>query len=192
MSYITRKVILVGDAGVGKTTFIKRHRTGEFEKRYIATIAAEVHKLKFHTNNGTIVFDLWDCAGDDRFAGLGEGYYTGADAAIIMFDVTNKNSYKNLDKWYQSIKKKRGYIPIVICGNKVEIDTHKMKPREINFHRKKSLQYYNLSAKSNYHFDAPFLYLARRLFMNKELKFISYPDLSPPETPFSERLSNSI
>jgi GTP-binding nuclear protein Ran len=57
------KVILVGDGGVGKTTFIRRHLSGKFEKRYIATLGVEVHPVDFHTNYGIIRFNMWDTAG---------------------------------------------------------------------------------------------------------------------------------
>jgi small GTP-binding protein len=61
------KVMLVGDGGVGKTTFVKRHMTGEFERRYIATMGVEVHPLKFCTNFGTIIFNVWDTAGQEKY-----------------------------------------------------------------------------------------------------------------------------
>src|SRR5687767_6848947 len=57
------KLVLVGDGGVGKTTFVKRHITGEFEKKYIATMGVEVSSLPFHTTLGKLVFNLWDTAG---------------------------------------------------------------------------------------------------------------------------------
>ena len=59
------KLILVGDGGVGKTTFVKRHLTGEFEKKYVATLGVEVHPLLFHTNRGAIKFNVWDTAGQE-------------------------------------------------------------------------------------------------------------------------------
>lgn len=67
-------MILVGDGGVGKTTFVKRHLTGEFEKKYVATLGVEVYPLRFHTNCGVIQFNVWDTAGQEKFGGLRDGY----------------------------------------------------------------------------------------------------------------------
>ncbi len=68
------KLVLVGDGGVGKTTFVKRHLTGEFEKKYVATLGVEVHPLQFHTNFGELYFNVWDTAGQEKLAGLRDGY----------------------------------------------------------------------------------------------------------------------
>ena len=69
------KLVLVGDGGVGKTTLVKRHLTGEFEKKYIPTLGVEVHPLKFTTNCGPLAFNVWDTAGQEKFGGLRDGYY---------------------------------------------------------------------------------------------------------------------
>ena len=71
----TFKLILVGDGGTGKTTFVKRHLTGEFQKKYVATIGVEVHPLYFHTSRGVVCFNVWDTAGQEKFGGLRDGYY---------------------------------------------------------------------------------------------------------------------
>ena len=97
------KLILVGDGGVGKTTFVKRHLTGEFEKKYVATLGVEVHPLLFHTNRGPIKFNVWDTAGQERFGGLRDGYYIQGQCAIIMFDVTSRITYKNVPNWHREI-----------------------------------------------------------------------------------------
>lgn len=70
----TFKVVLVGDGGVGKTTFVKRHISGEFEKRYLATMGVEVRPLRFQTNFGPILFNVWDTAGQEKLGGLRDGY----------------------------------------------------------------------------------------------------------------------
>jgi GTP-binding nuclear protein Ran len=70
----TFKLLLVGDGGVGKTCFVKRHLTGEYQKKYIPTVGVEVHPLKFATNYGIICFNAWDTAGQERFGGLRDGY----------------------------------------------------------------------------------------------------------------------
>jgi GTP-binding nuclear protein Ran len=68
------KLVLVGDGGVGKTTFVKRHLTGEFEHQYMPTHGVEVHPMVFYTNHGPIRFNVWDTAGQERFGGLRDGY----------------------------------------------------------------------------------------------------------------------
>ncbi|KAI8881714.1 GTP-binding nuclear protein GSP1/Ran [Backusella circina FSU 941] len=182
------KLVLVGDGGTGKTTFVKRHLTGEFEKRYVATLGVEVHPLQFHTNFGTIVFNTWDTAGQEKFGGLRDGYYIGGQCAIIMFDVTSRITYKNVPNWHRDLVRVCENIPIVLCGNKVDIKERKVKAKTITFHRKKNLQYYDISAKSNYNFEKPFLWLARKLIGNTNLDFVAAPALAPPEVQVDAQL----
>jgi len=174
------KLVLVGDGGVGKTTLVKRHLTGEFEKKYIPTLGVEVHPLKFNTNCGPITFNVWDTAGQEKFGGLRDGYYIQGNCAIIMFDVTSRITYKNVPNWHRDIIRVCENIPIVLVGNKVDIKERMVKARNIQFHRKRNLQYYDLSARSNYNFEKPFLWLTRRLTNQRNLEFIG--DIAhPPE-----------
>lgn len=113
--------------------------------------------------------------------------------AIIMFDVTARLTYKNVPTWHRDqcrlystacffhvfryskwlwfltasifvlFFRMCENIPIVLCGNKVDVKNRQVKAKQVTFHRKKNLQYYEISAKSNYNFEKPFLYLARKL-----------------------------
>ncbi|CAO3611754.1 unnamed protein product [Cunninghamella blakesleeana] len=185
----TFKLVLVGDGGTGKTTFVKRHLTGEFEKKYIATLGVEVHPLTFNTNFGNICFNTWDTAGQEKFGGLRDGYYIQGQCAIIMFDVTSRITYKNVPNWHRDLVRVCENIPIVLCGNKVDIKERKVKAKTITFHRKKNLQYYDISAKSNYNFEKPFLWLARKLVGNANLEFVAAPALAPAEVTVDRALA---
>ena len=167
----TFKLVIVGDGGTGKTAFVKRHLSGEFEKKYIPTIGVEVHPMVFNTNCGKIQFNVWDTAGQEKFGGLRDGYYIQGQCAIIMFDVTARETYKNVQVWHRDLVRVCENIPIVLVGNKCDIKDRKVKPRQITFHRKKNLQYYDVSAKSNYNFEKPFLWIARKLTGNNNLQF---------------------
>lgn len=86
-----------------------------------------------------------------------------AKCAIIMFDVTSRSTYQSVPNWHKDLVRVCENIPIVLVGNKVDVKERKLKARQITFHRKKNLQYYDLSAKSNFNFEKPFLWLARKL-----------------------------
>jgi GTP-binding nuclear protein Ran len=200
----TFKCVLVGDGGTGKTTFVKRHLTEEFESIYNATLGVEVHPLVFHTNRGPIKFNVWDTAGQDNF--LREVYYIQGQCAIIMFDVTSKVTFENVPNWRRDLVRVCEGIPIVICGNKVDsskvtfenvpnwrrdlvspivicgnkIDSRYRKIRAKHSSRgKKNLQYFDISCKTKYNFEKPFLWLARKL-IDDRLEFVATP---APEVP---------
>lgn len=187
MSVPEFKLVLVGDGGVGKTTLVKRHLTGEFEKKYIPTLGVEVHPLRFSTNAGPLSFNVWDTAGQEKFGGLRDGYYIQGQCAVIMFDVTSRITYKNVPNWHRDIVRVCENIPIVLVGNKVDVKDRQVKAKNIQFHRKRNLQYYDLSARSNYNFEKPFLWLARRLSNQPNLIFVG-ETAKPPEISIDQNL----
>mmetsp|Transcript_1807 Transcript_1807/g.4714 ORF Transcript_1807/g.4714 Transcript_1807/m.4714 type:complete len:129 (-) Transcript_1807:777-1163(-) len=98
-----------------------------------------------------------------------------------MFDVTSRITYKSVPNWHRDLVRVCENIPIVLVGNKVDVKERKVKAKQITFHRKKNLQYYDISAKSNYNFEKPFLWLARKLVGDPNLVFVESPALKPPE-----------
>jgi len=100
-----------------------------------------------------------------------------------MFDVTSRQTYKSVSNWHRDLVRVCENIPIVLCGNKVDIKDRKVKVKQITFHRKKNLQYYDVSAKSNYNFEKPFLWLAKKLMNEPNLTFVESPALKPVEVP---------
>lgn len=113
------KIVLVGDGGVGKTSFAKKLRIGEFTRKYIPTMGIEVHPVVFNTNKHVVIMNFWDTAGQERFGGLKEGYYINGDAFLVFYDITNNISYKNVPNWVKNIKETVGKsVPIFIVGTK--------------------------------------------------------------------------
>jgi GTP-binding nuclear protein Ran len=141
----------------------------------------EVHPLDFETSRGKLLFYCWDTAGQEKFGGLRDGYYIHGNCAIIMFDVTSRLTYKNVPTWHRDLVRVCENIPIVLCGNKVDVKNRQVKAKVVTFHRKKNLQYYEISAKSNYNFEKPFLYLARKLVGDPNLAFTEATALMPQE-----------
>lgn len=101
--------------------------------------------------------------------------------AIIMFDVTSRITYKSVPNWYRDLTRVCENIPIVLCGNKVEVKDRKVKAKQITFHRKKNLQYFEISAKVNYNFEKPFIWITRKVAGNNDINFVEAPALAPPE-----------
>ena len=91
-----------------------------------------------------------------------------------MFDVTSRITYKHVPNWHRDLVRVCDVIPIVLVGNKVDIKERKVKAKQVTFHRKKNLPYYDISAKSNYHFEKPFLWLARKVGGIELLPVITY------------------
>jgi len=175
------KIVLVGDGSTGKTAYVKRHKTGEFERKYIPTIGADVHRITFHTNRGTIHLDVWDTAGQEKLGGLRDGYYIGSHGAIIFFDLTSRPTYKNVPKWHLELERVCGRIPMVLVGNKIDVHDRAVKAKNIVFHRKKLIQYYDISAKSNYNIEKPFVSIMKQLVGDPGLVIVEAPAVHPPE-----------
>jgi GTP-binding nuclear protein Ran len=159
----------------------KAQRADALPPGHAATIGVEVHPLDFTTTRGKLLFFCWDTAGQEKFGGLRDGYYIHGNCAIIMFDVTSRLTYKNVPTWHRDLVRVCENVPIVLCGNKVDVKNRQVKAKQVIFHRKKNLQYYEVSAKSNYNFEKPFLYLARKLVGDPNLAFAEEGALLPPE-----------
>mmetsp|Transcript_16938 Transcript_16938/g.24481 ORF Transcript_16938/g.24481 Transcript_16938/m.24481 type:complete len:173 (-) Transcript_16938:438-956(-) len=129
----TLKIILLGDSGVGKTSLMNRYSTGKFTGQYKATIGADFlsKELAVTTASGEqkrCVLQIWDTAGQERFQSLGVGFYRGADACILVYDITDPQSLENLDHWRSEFLNQVGgglsemasAFPFVVLGNKID------------------------------------------------------------------------
>jgi len=103
-----------------------------------------------------------------------------------MFDVTAMTTYQHVPGWWRDLDRICGKIPIILCGNKVDVKDRKVRHRLIKFHRKKNLMYTDVSAKSNYNIERPFLCLLRKLVGDSKLEFVSGPSHPPVDIPMDK------
>ena len=152
------KCLIVGDKSVGKSSFIKRHLTGDFLEQYQPTDSLSVTPLLFQTNHSPVTFQVYD-----------GGYNSKPDCAVIMFDTCNRESWEHVMVYYHWLEAMFGEIPVVICGNKVDQkDAREVKSTEIaqflhETHRHLPLIYFDVSARTSYNYEKPFLFLWRKL-----------------------------
>ena len=144
-------------------------------------MSVESHPLcSIPTEDLPIKFNVWDTAGQEKFGGLRDGYDNQDQSLTRTFDVTSgvtRTRLTGTEIWYKCVRT----IPIILCNNKVDIKDRKIKAKSIVFHQKENIQYYVTSAKSNYSFEKPFLWLARKLTGDPNLEFVAMPALAPPE-----------
>lgn len=117
------KVILAGEAGVGKTS-LRRSYLGEgFVTEHLQTIGADFASLNKKIQDYSVLFQIWDIAGQDIFENVRMMYYKGALGALMVFDATKLSTLKVLDKWVKELEKgtERGLVPFSIIGNKMDL-----------------------------------------------------------------------
>lgn len=126
MSYsdkIYLKIILAGEAGVGKTSLRRTYLGHGFQKDHLSTIGADFASLLKVINDIPTIFQIWDVAGQEIFERMRMMYYRGALGALMVFDVTDTSTFKVLDKWINELQTNtgRGIVPFFILGNKIDL-----------------------------------------------------------------------
>ncbi|XP_063219883.1 ras-related protein Rab-7L1-like isoform X1 [Bacillus rossius redtenbacheri] len=120
------KVIIIGDPTVGKTSFVQRYVQNTYKKDYKGTVGVDFAlKILKWSDNQTIKLQLWDIAGQERFTWMTRVYYKDSHGCVIMFDLTNKNSFVNTLKWKRDVDSKCSLpdgspIPCMLLANKVD------------------------------------------------------------------------
>ena len=126
LKHVKAKVCLVGDVAVGKTSLIRRFVQDEFDDRYIATVGTKVTKktVEVEWRGAPAMLDMmvWDIMGEKGFrALLRDAYFEGSHGVIAVCDLTRKDTFYDLNNWFQMIRKQVGNVPIVFLGNKMDL-----------------------------------------------------------------------
>ncbi|MCG3215667.1 MAG: GTP-binding protein [Candidatus Heimdallarchaeota archaeon] len=116
------KIINIGDYSVGKTSLAVRYTQNRFTSSYLPTLGVDFHsKNILYDEDTTLRLVLFDTVGQEKLVALRKRYYTGAHGAVVVFDVTRKDSFDHIRKWIEEVEEKCPDIPIIIVGNKTDL-----------------------------------------------------------------------
>ena len=121
------KLVLLGDSGVGKTNLISRYISNSFDENTRATIGVEFFCKNFRINKKrTIKVEIWDTAWQERYKAITSVYYKGAKGAFIVYDITSRKTFENIDKWIGEIKERTtDDVKLIIIGNKTDLNNER-------------------------------------------------------------------
>ena len=126
MTYDERiQLIMVGESGVGKTSLIRRYTNNIFNTNHLETIGIEFFNKEERINDQIIQIKLWDTAGQEIFHSLTKNFYRKADGIIIVYDITNKESFERVQDWIKSVydnTETYKEIQMIIVGNKIDLE----------------------------------------------------------------------
>ncbi|CAN6481433.1 unnamed protein product [Victoria cruziana] len=165
-SNINAKLVLLGDMGAGKSSLVLRFVKGQFFEFQESTIGAAFFSQTLAVNDRTIKFEIWDTAGQERYHSLAPMYYRGAAAAIIVFDITNSDSFSRAKKWVQELQKQGNpSMVMALAGNKADLaDKRKVTQEEARAYAEENgLFFIETSAKAATNVNEIFHEIAKRL-----------------------------
>ncbi|XP_029374957.1 ras-related protein Rab-6A isoform X1 [Echeneis naucrates] len=189
------KLVFLGEQSVGKTSLITRFMYDSFDNTYQATIGIDFLSKTMYLEDRTIRLQLWDTAGQERFRSLIPSYIRDSAAAVVVYDITNVNSFQQTTKWIDDVRTERGSdVIIMLVGNKTDLADKRQITTEEGEQRAKEMNvlFIETSAKTGYNVKQLFRRVAAALpgmdtaqDKNRE-DMIDIKLEKPPEQPVSE------
>ena len=169
------QLLIIGDSTVGKTSILSRFVDGTFNSNYLATVGLENITKDEIIDDKTIRIKIWDTAGQERYKSLTKSFFRNAEGVMLVYDVTNLETYENLKFWLQSIKNNMssdvGEIPIIIIGNKIDCEDREVNREEAEkCWKEQGYPYFETSAKTGENIDITIKYLVKKVVNIKEGK----------------------
>lgn len=153
---------------MGKTSLMNRYVKNKFSHQYKATIGADFLTKDIEVDGKLVTMQIWDTAGQERFQSLGVAFYRGADACVLVYDVTNSKSFDSLDSWMeefliQASPRNQDSFPFAALGNKCDLEARQVPAAKAEAWcaRKGNIPTFETSAKQSDNVEQAFLTIAR-------------------------------
>jgi len=160
------KLVFLGDQSVGKTSIITRFMYDTFDSTYQATIGIDFLSKTMYLEDRTVRLQLWDTAGQERFRSLIPSYIRDSSVAVVVYDITNRNSFLNTAKWIDDVRTERGTdVVMMLVGNKTDLADKRQVSVEEGETRAKEhdIMFIETSAKAGFNIKALFRKVASAL-----------------------------
>ncbi|CAG9558373.1 unnamed protein product [Danaus chrysippus] len=160
------KVVLLGEGCVGKTSLLLRYIEDKYNDKHLTTLQATFLNKKLNINGKRINLSIWDTAGQEKFHALGPIYYRNSNGAILVYDITDEDSFGKVKNWVKELRKMLGSdIVLVIAGNKIDLEQDRTVPLEEaeSYAVMVGARHFNTSAKMNQGVEELFLELTREM-----------------------------
>ncbi|KAL7744813.1 hypothetical protein ACLKA6_007107 [Drosophila palustris] len=163
------KLLIIGDSGVGKSSLLIRFSDDTFSGSYITTIGVDFKIRTVMIEGLRVKLQIWDTAGQERFRTITSTYYRGTHGVIIVYDVTNGDSFANVRRWLEEIQNNCDVVNKVLVGNKNDDPDRKVVITEDaeRFARQMDIQLFETSAKDNLNVEDMFLSITRQVLNHK-------------------------
>uniref|UniRef100_A0A914BWX9 Ras-related protein Rab-35 n=1 Tax=Acrobeloides nanus TaxID=290746 RepID=A0A914BWX9_9BILA len=152
------KLLIIGDSGVGKSSLLLRFADNTFSPNYITTIGVDFKIRTINIDGQRIKLQIWDTAGQERFRTITSTYYRGTHGVIVVFDVTNGESFSNVKRWLHEIENNCDNVQKILVGNKVDDPERRVvvDSDAKRFAETIKINYFETSAKENLNVEAMF------------------------------------
>ncbi|CCH43933.1 Ras-related protein [Wickerhamomyces ciferrii] len=168
------KLVLLGESAVGKSSVVHRFVKDSFDDFRESTIGAAFLTQTIQLDDTTTIkFEIWDTAGQERYKSLAPMYYRNANAAIVVYDITQESSLERAKAWTKELQRQANQdIVIALAGNKVDLESQRQVPKEIaeTFASEEGLLFFEVSAKSGEGIKEIFTKIAEKLPLESQLK----------------------
>eukprot|EP00188_Purpureofilum_apyrenoidigerum_P004106 Plantae.Rhodophyta-Purpureofilum_apyrenoidigerum.ctg4491.p1 GENE.Plantae.Rhodophyta-Purpureofilum_apyrenoidigerum.ctg4491~~Plantae.Rhodophyta-Purpureofilum_apyrenoidigerum.ctg4491.p1 ORF type:complete len:209 (+),score=49.61 Plantae.Rhodophyta-Purpureofilum_apyrenoidigerum.ctg4491:242-868(+) len=161
------KLLLIGDSSVGKSCLLLRFSDGSFNESQMSTIGVDFKIRTLELDGRTFKLQIWDTAGQERFRTIAAAYYRGAHGIIIVYDVTNQQSFDNVEMWLSEVNKYgSGEVNKLLVGNKSDLKSKRVVDTEKGkeFAESNGMKFLETSAKTAENVEEAFLTMTREIF----------------------------
>jgi small GTP-binding protein len=164
----TFKLLLIGDDTCGKSCILQRYSEDIFIPSYLSTIGVDFKSKYLLCDEKCIKLQIWDTAGQERFRAITSKYYRGINGIFIVYDISNKKSFLNIDKWIDEAKKNTSEdIVMILIGNKSDMNNREVSIVDgLKMAEKYNIPFLETSAKENININKSFEIIVTQLIKN--------------------------